>query len=104
MTDLITYQEISVLTPPKPVLASSISEVDFSRPLGELVNAAVIAAGRSSHTRRAYRQSIGQFLIYCQLADAMYQHFAADCASDLRQNVPLFRLRLNAPIVINPPL
>lgn len=34
------------------------------QPLGEVVHTAVIAAGRSSHTRRSYLTSIGQFFQY----------------------------------------
>ena len=38
------------------------------QPLGDLVHNAVIAAGRSPHTRRAYQTSIGQFFQYLSQA------------------------------------
>lgn len=47
-----------------PTPAVGPGPVDWSRPLGELVRGAVVAAGRSAHTRRQYATSLGQFWQY----------------------------------------
>lgn len=45
-------------------VASETAGPDWNAPLGDLVNMAVIVASNSKNTRRAYRQSIGQFFQY----------------------------------------
>jgi integrase len=57
-----TMSEYSII--PTAQTAVMVAGPNYQTPLGELVQAAVTAAGRSSHTRRAYQTSIGQFLQY----------------------------------------
>ena len=48
-------------------LSAVSPEVALRRPMVELVNATLQAAGRSDHTRRAYRTAIGLFLQFLDM-------------------------------------
>lgn len=57
----------SDLIPFDPATLSIVStEIALQRPVGELIEATLIAAGRSDHTRRSYRTGISLFLQFLE--------------------------------------
>lgn len=59
----VTALETSLVSAATPDdLSMPAPQAALRRPLGEVVNAALEAAGRSAHTRRAYQTAIGLFL------------------------------------------
>ncbi|MCA9958310.1 MAG: hypothetical protein KC443_04720 [Anaerolineales bacterium] len=92
MTDLTTQNSALIPGSLPPVM-----------PLGQVVQTAVIAAGRSEHTRRSYMTSIGQFFQY--LSDELHiDPPLAEPDTDGRKTLWLFRGDSRALLPITPSL
>lgn len=63
----LDHRSESPLIPFDPATLSIVSpEVALQRPIGELVEDTLVAAGRSDHTRRSYRTGISFFLQFLE--------------------------------------